>query len=450
MACVLYVVKTRVIFLLFFLVSHTKGIQTVVIRLSYNQPSPKWLNPMPMRQFLPLLFVLLSVQLFGQSSSSEKTRNSVPQNNVVSSQTNFTITNEWDEIEPFYNGFARVLLGQKFTFINKKGAAISAVIFDGARNFSKGMVAVQQEEKWGFMDESGKIKVPCEYDVVFDFFTEKTIVSKGNNWYLINKSNDLKILDGVSACKGYEKGNFIVIKNGQEGKLSINGQFVATINLVNANVANRQTSPSVNNASSVTCPNNLDFENGNFTDWKCFTGRVDSIGNTNSITVTPSLPINNRHRIITRANPSGIDPFGLFPTNPPDGSNFAVRLGNTNIGAQAERISFTIHVPINDSNFSIKYDYAVVFQDPNHTTWSQPRFTARLFDSAANAYIECASFEYISTSNLPGFAVSAVDTSVIFKPWSSVFIGLGAYAGKTIFLEFTTADCVRRGHWGYA
>ncbi len=404
---------------------------------------------MPMRQFLPLLFVLFSVQLFGQMNTSENSRKAgISQSNL--SQSSLTISNEWDEVEPYFNGFARVLQGQKFTFINQSGKAISPVIFDGARNFSGGLVTVQQDEKWGFMDEAGKMIIPCSYDVVFDFIQNKTLVSKGNSWFMVSKRNEVKELSGVEACKGFEKGNFIVVKNGMLGKLNENAQFTPTAKNNSIAAVSRQATPVTNNASSVTCPNNLDFENGNFTDWRCFTGTVDSIGTRNVITVAPSLPINNRHRIITRANPSGIDPFGLFPTNPPDGSNFAVRLGNTNIGAQAERITYTIRVPLNDSNFSIKYDYAVVFQDPNHTTWSQPRFVARLFDSAANAYVNCASFEYISTSNLPGFARSVVDTSVIYKPWASVFIGLGAFAGKTIYLEFTTADCVRRGHWGYA
>jgi gliding motility-associated-like protein len=403
-----------------------------------------------MRKLLPLLF-LISMQAFSQVDNNLK-------NSILSNQTALQasqVTNiQWDEIEPYVNGFARALSGVKFTFLDQNGKAISPIIFDGARNFSNGLVAVQQSEHWGFMDGTGKLVVPCNYDLVFDFKWSQTIASKGNNWYFINKKNQVTKLVGIEHCSGFQNGAFVVRKNGVEGMLSMNGSFTPNANqptLVNSSAtASRTSNPGVNNATSAACPNNLDFENGNFTDWRCYTGTVDSVGNTNVITVAPSAPMNNRHRIITRATPSQIDPFALFPTNPPDGSNFCVRLGNTNIGAQAERIRYTVRVPINDSNFAIKYNYAVVFQDPSHTTWSQPRFVARIFDSSANAYIDCASFEYISTSNLPGFAVSNVDTSVIFKPWSSVFLGLGAYAGKTLYLEFTTADCVRRGHWGYA
>ncbi len=397
----------------------------------------------PMKKLIPILLLLFG---YGVSGQNTNTRRILP---VAVEGNKLSIS--WDETESPINGFSRVLKNNKFSFINNKGIAISPVIFDGARNFTNHLAAVAINEKWGFINENGVQVIPCAYDMVFDFTGSNTIAYQNKKWLLINKSGvTLKIID-ADVCYGIKNGIIAIEKNNRKAHLETDGRLVydETIS-TNVNLQQRTNTTIINNANT-NCPNNLNFEFGNFTNWRCYTGSVDSVGNTNVITVAQVAgPVANRHRIITRAFPSAVDFFGLFPTNPPDGSNFAVRLGNTNIGAQAERISYTIRVPQNDSNFSIKYNYAVVFQDPGHTTWSQPRFTARLFDSAANAYVNCASFEYISTSNLPGFARSTVDTSVIYKPWSSVFISLRAYAGKTMYLEFTTADCVRRGHWGYA
>ncbi len=388
----------------------------------------------PMKKLLPILLMLTGYFVSGQ----------------VSRPTSSATTQHWDEVEPMVNGFSRVLQKESFTFINTAGHAIAPAKFSGARNFSAHRAAVQQNEKWGFINEMGIQVVPCVYDLVFDFKGLNTVVMKNGQWFLMGHAgNGVKNLD-IDLCHGFENGVAIVEKSGRKGLLSLDGNIGSWSNAATAAAQRNTAVQSVANATTSNCPNNLDFENGNFTNWRCFTGSVDSIGNTNVITVNPSAPTANRHRIVTRANPSAIDPFGLFPTNPPDGSNFCVKLGNTNIGAQAERIAYTIRVPQNDSNFSVKYDYAVVFQDPGHTAWSQPRFTARLFDSASNTYVSCASFEYISTSSLPGFARSTVDTTVIFKSWASAFISLRQYAGKTMYLEFTTADCVRRGHWGYA
>jgi|GEM_PF-2735946 len=353
----------------------------------------------------------------------------------------------WEEQNDFINGYARVFHIDKFSFINEEQKLISPFVFEDARNFYTGLAAVKQHDKWGFINTKGILVIPCEYDIVFDFRERVSVVFKNGNWWLLDASAKLgKKLD-ISVCYGFKNGKASIDKDGRKGSMDLAGNIV--FEKINPTLL-RPIIPYINGISTASCPDNLDFNFGNFTNWKCFIGRVDSVGNTNVITVNPSPATPGRHTIIPRVIPSAIDPFGLFPTNPPDGSAFACKLGNTQTGAQAERIRYTIHVPTNDSNFSFRYSYAVVFQDPGHTSWTQPRFTVKVLDSATNSYINCASFEYISTSGLPGFTRSTVDTSVIFKPWSPVYISLRGHAGRTVYLEFTTADCVRRAHWGYA
>jgi gliding motility-associated-like protein len=392
-----------------------------------------------MKKLLPLLLSVLGMFASAQQPETHRSTPNTKQPNQIL----------WDEVEPIKNGFARVLKDGYFTFINREHKALTTPQFEGARNFSNHLAAVQQQEKWGFLNEAGNLVVPCVYDLLFDMGNQFTTGLKDGKWYILNTQGKVLSAPKIDVCRGFENGLAMIEHLGQTGRMNKEG-VVSFYGKTKSVSITQARGPVVNNANTTACPNNIDFENGNFTNWRTYTGTVDSIGTRNVITVAPSAPVANRHRIITRANPSAMDFFGLFPTNPPDGSNYAVRLGNTNIGAQAERIAYTIRVPQNDSNFSIKYNYAVVFQDPGHTAWSQPRFTARLLDSATNSYIDCYSYEYISTSNLPGFARSTVDTSVIYKPWSSVYISLRRYAGRTLYLEFTTADCVRRGHWGYA
>jgi len=201
---------------------------------------------------------------------------------------------------------------------------------------------------------------------------------------------------------------------------------------------------------SGECPPNIGFEYGTFANWQCDTGSTYISGNTNVITVVPSSPINNRHTLVVRAATSALDPYGLFPINPPDGSGYALKLGNDVNGAQAERITYRFTVPSNATHPSITYRYAVVFQDPGHQPNQQPRFVARMLDVQSNTYLPCASNEYIATAALPGFENSSIDPSVKYKAWSSAFINLSGYGGKTLQLEFTTADCTLGGHWGYA
>ena len=201
---------------------------------------------------------------------------------------------------------------------------------------------------------------------------------------------------------------------------------------------------------NAQCPPNIDFEQGNFNNWQTSTGSVRDSSSVNVVTLTPSGVTSGRHTLITAASATAVDLYGGFPVLCPNGSGYSVKLGNNQNGKQAERISYTFTVP-SQNDFSLVYNYAVVFQDPNHRSYEQPRFTAKVFDVASNQYITCASFEYIATDSLPGFqSVTVGGTVVRYKSWTPVSINLRGYAGKVIRLEFTTADCTLGAHFGYA
>src|SRR5262245_1849462 len=81
-------------------------------------------------------------------------------------------------------------------------------------------------------------------------------------------------------------------------------------------------------AAQKECPANIDFESGTFDNWKCFTGSTSVGINGNEINVSASTPVTGRHTLYTKGAATMLDPYGLFPVNPPDGSGYAVMLGN--------------------------------------------------------------------------------------------------------------------------
>ncbi|MDE3251995.1 MAG: gliding motility-associated C-terminal domain-containing protein [Bacteroidota bacterium] len=199
------------------------------------------------------------------------------------------------------------------------------------------------------------------------------------------------------------------------------------------------------------CPVNIGFESGNFDNWQCSIGTVSVVNGGTAYALSPSSPTSGRHTIITAGNPQQLDPYGNFAVNCPNGSNYSIRLGNSKTGREAERVSYTFIIPANQNNYSIIYNYAVVFQNPGHSPAEQPKFTANVFDvTDGDVPIGCSSFSYTASSDLPGFQQSTVADSIFFKDWTPVTIKLTGYAGKTIRLEFTTNDCTRGGHFGYA
>jgi gliding motility-associated-like protein len=197
------------------------------------------------------------------------------------------------------------------------------------------------------------------------------------------------------------------------------------------------------------CPPNLDFEMGDFTNWVCRTGNVFGTGGINTITWSGTGQVFNQHTIIPAAT-AGTDPYGGFPQVCPNGSNFSVKLGNNSGGHGAESISYTYTIPASLTTFSMMFHYAVVFQDPNHQPWEQPRFRARITDLSTGAPINCVNFDFTASGSLPGFLPSPVAPGVLYKGWTPITINLTPYIGRTIQLEFITSDCTFTAHFGYA
>lgn len=219
------------------------------------------------------------------------------------------------------------------------------------------------------------------------------------------------------------------------------------------------------------CPVNIGFESGTLSNWESAIGSISQTGmmapnalRPAFLTLLPSGPILNHHTVIAAG---GKDYYGGFSTNAPNGSGYVVQLGNDFPGRGAERISYIIDVPANVDEYSIIFNYAVVFESPTHDYDEQPRFTARVFDVASNTSTECGSFEFVASGGLPGFTTSPNRSRnptsgggggvvpggvvpVLYKEWSPVLVNLSAYLGKRIRLEFTTNDCSLGGHFGYA
>lgn len=201
------------------------------------------------------------------------------------------------------------------------------------------------------------------------------------------------------------------------------------------------------------CPPNIDFEAGNFNGWTCYTGNTAAIGGQNVITMNASGgAVFNKHTLISKAS-TEVDYYGGFPISCPNGSGYSIRLGSTTAGGEAEGVSYEFTIPANDNSYSLIYNYAVVFQSPNHREIEQPRMEIKVINVTDNQVITCASFAFIAQgSSLPGFTLSEKsDTlSVLYKNWSAVSVDLSGNAGKTIKLFFKTADCTFRRHFGYA
>jgi gliding motility-associated-like protein len=213
-----------------------------------------------------------------------------------------------------------------------------------------------------------------------------------------------------------------------------------------------------NNIVFAQCPPNIDFESGNFSGWQLWTGTTYVSNFKNVIDFGPNpvpAPVAGRHTMLSSFPGNGLDPFGQFPQNCPNGSGHSIKLGNQSGGHEAEGASYTFTIPAGQDQYNIIYHYAVVFQGPQHETYEQPRLVIEVMNLTDNVKITCSSFEFFKDINntLPGFFLSTnnpTGTAVWCKNWSANSIKLDGMAGKTIRIFFKSADCTFTAHFGYA
>jgi len=202
------------------------------------------------------------------------------------------------------------------------------------------------------------------------------------------------------------------------------------------------------------CPPNIDFDNGTFSGWTLYTGEVAFSGTDNIITLNQtSGPVVGRHQMLSASPGDGMDEYGNFPKNCPNGSAHSIKLGNDQTGNEAEGASYQFTIPPNANEFGLVYYTAIVIQDPGHQTYQQPRLEVEILNVTDNEIIHCSSFDFIVTGEAPGFALSThpgTNAPVWYKPWSSNSVNLNGLSGKTIRVFFKTADCTYISHFGYA
>ena len=182
---------------------------------------------------------------------------------------------------------------------------------------------------------------------------------------------------------------------------------------------------------------NADLESGSTVNWMGFTGNCCGI-----TTPTPGI-VPGRHTITS----PGFDPVlqgcAQIPMVYP-GGDYSIQLGNSNVGAESERITFDFS--ITPTSNLIIYRYAVVLEDPGHDASEQPRFEAQLRTSDGQP-IPCTFYQVVASAQIDGFQNCG---GIVYKNWTTVGVDASAFMGQIVTLDLATGDCAAGGHFGYA
>ncbi len=187
---------------------------------------------------------------------------------------------------------------------------------------------------------------------------------------------------------------------------------------------------------SPTCP---DFTDINASYVEAFYGNT---GNP----FTNSGVVLGRHTEITT---QGTDPnTGNALQLLPAGESKVIRLGNDQVGAQAEALTY--HFIVDKDNPILLVKFAVIMEDPNHDFSSQPRFIMRIMDKNGKLIEACSEYDVTAGAGIPGFQTINKITPIHWRDWTNVGLDMSAFAGQEVQVQFTTYDCAGGAHYGYA
>ncbi|MFT5336827.1 MAG: hypothetical protein ACI9YL_000827, partial [Luteibaculaceae bacterium] len=199
------------------------------------------------------------------------------------------------------------------------------------------------------------------------------------------------------------------------------------------------------NDDLCTACKNAGLEEMSFDGWSGFYGGYNNPRNNNGFQPgETNQQTDSRHTIMSVGS---YDPLigPDLPLTPPNGSHYSMKLGNRNVGAEAEVAEYTFTVDADNNN--VLYWYAVVFEDPNHIPDEQPFFMIRMFDASDNEIL-CAHYEVRAGPSIPGFLDGP--GSIRWTNWTPVSIPVNDFLGQQVRVEFTNKDCDLGGHFGYS
>ena len=99
----------------------------------------------------------------------------------------------YDDIDCLSDGLAKVKRDGKYGFIDQTGKVVIPLNYDWAWWFSEGLASVKRNGKWGFIDNTGKVVIPLNYDDTW-YFTEGLAAVKQNGKYgFINQTGQIII-----------------------------------------------------------------------------------------------------------------------------------------------------------------------------------------------------------------------------------------------------------------
>lgn len=138
------------------------------------------------------------------------------------------ITSEYDDMTNYSDGYAVVVKGGKYGFVDEQGQVVVKITYDNANlPGSNGIASVCQKNKWGFVRMDGSTVVNPKYSNVKNFKEGYAAVCLKNKWGFIDESGKVVISLTYEDANSFNGGLASVKLSGKYGFIDASGNVVA-------------------------------------------------------------------------------------------------------------------------------------------------------------------------------------------------------------------------------
>ena len=106
----------------------------------------------------------------------------------------------------FSGGLARVYINNKYGFIDKTGKIIVEPQFDSVYSFIEGLASVRVDGKYGFIDNTGKIIIKPQFDTISYFSEGLASVFVDGKYGVIDKTGKIVIESQLGPIGRFSEG----------------------------------------------------------------------------------------------------------------------------------------------------------------------------------------------------------------------------------------------------
>ena len=114
----------------------------------------------------------------------------------------------------------------KYGYVDKTRRLVIPCQYDNACDFSEGLAEIKKSGKWGFIDKTGREVIPCRYDDASGFSEGLARVKKSGKWGFVDKTGREVIPCKYDDAFGFSKGLAQVKKSGKWGFIDKTGREV--------------------------------------------------------------------------------------------------------------------------------------------------------------------------------------------------------------------------------